>query len=284
MKLTPQDLLGKKRAGEKIVMLTAYDFPTARIEDECGVDVLLVGDSVGTNMLGYQSVREVTMDDMLHHVAAVSRGAGRAMVLGDMPFRSFDSVELALANARRMVAAGASGVKMEGERAVLPQVRAITAAGIPVCGHIGYTPQTKGEKATLQGRDEERACELLQVACEVEGAGASLMVLELVPEELGRLISRRLAIPTIGIGAGRFCDGQVQVVLDTVGFSVKVYRHARAFGTLGEGYRAAVAAYAAEVRAGAFPAEEHARQMPDEVLAAARRWHEAHPCRPGSRR
>jgi len=276
MKITVEELRAKKRRGEKIVMLTSYDYPTAVIEDECGVDVQLIGDSVGTNMLGHRDVTEVTMEDMLHHVRAVARGAKRSFVLGDMPYGSFASEELALANARRMIEAGADGVKIEGESEASLQVRAVAAAGIPVCAHIGYTPQTDGARAAVQGKDLARAMELVMTAQRLEEAGAVMMVLELIPERLAGEITACVSIPTIGIGAGRFCDGQVQVILDIAGLSPRVYRHAKAYGALGREYRRIVAAYAAEVRVGEFPTEEHASRLPDEVYREIDAWCRGH--------
>lgn len=275
MKLSINDIKGMK-GHDNVVMLTAYDYPTALLEDECGVDVLLVGDSVGTNMLGYDDVSQVTMADMVHHVAAVARGAKRGFVLGDMPYRSFATPELAVTNARALVDAGADGVKIEGESEAIDAVSAVVAAGIPVCGHIGYTPQTDGDRARVQGKDLERARELVQVAKRLEAAGVSMLVLELIPERLAGEITACLGIPTIGIGGGRLCDGQVQVVLDIAGLSTRVYRHAKAYGTLGEQYRGVLRAYVDEVRTGAFPTEQNVSRLPDDVYQDIHAWCEEH--------
>lgn len=277
MKMQVGDLLDKKKRGAKIVMLTCYDYPTAVLENACGVDVLLVGDSVGTNVLGYGDVTEVTMEDMLHHVRAVARGTVRSFLLGDMPFRSFDTVESAQRNAARMVEGGADGIKMEGESEVIEQLQRVASAGIPVCAHIGYTPQTDGERPSVQGKDAERAIELLEIACRLEDAGAAMMVLELIPERLSAEISARLTIPTIGIGAGRFCDGQVQVVQDILGLSPRVFRHAKAYGEASQLFTKVLKSYAEEVRNGAFPEEKNASRLPDEVIDAVKRWCEQNP-------
>jgi 3-methyl-2-oxobutanoate hydroxymethyltransferase len=262
MKITIESLAARKKRGPKIVMLTSYDFPTALLEDEL-VDIQLVGDSVGTNILGYPDVSHVSIADMVHHTAAVARGASRSFVLCDMPFRSFETPAQALETARRLIDAGADGVKMEGET-VHRQIEAVAGAGIPVCAHIGFTPQTKS-KATVQGKDLARAKELLQTAVSIEQAGAALMVLELIPERLAGRITELLGIATIGIGAGRLCDGQVQVVLDILGLSERIFRHAKAYqslkGAMGDG----IAAYAAAVRDQSFPADANVSRLDDEV-------------------
>lgn len=268
-KITVTDLLAKKRAGLSIVALTCYDYPTALIEDQVGVDVQLVGDSVGTNVLGYASVAEVTVDDMIHHVSAVARGAGRSFVLGDMPSGSFDRRETALDNARRMLAAGADGVKMEGEESVVDIVAHVARAGAPVCAHIGYTPQTQS-RAAVQGKDLDRALQLLDVARKLESAGAFMIVLELLPEELAREVTASVSIPTIGIGAGRYCDGQVQVVNDVLGLSARQFRHSRKYADLAGVVGDAVAAYGRDVRERAFPTSDHASHLSDEVAALVR--------------
>jgi 3-methyl-2-oxobutanoate hydroxymethyltransferase len=268
-KLSPADLARKKRAGVPIVMLTSYDYPTALIEDACGVDVQLVGDSVGTNVLGRESVFQVTMDDMAHHVNAVSRGARTSLVLCDMPSGSFADGVQALRNARRLADAGADGVKMEGEEWVADIVGRIVAAGIPVCAHIGYTPQTQ-TKASVQGKDVDRAVQLLDAARRLQRAGAFLLVLELVPEELAREITANVAVPTIGIGAGRYCDGQVQVVHDILGLSARLFRHAKQFADAKDLIAGGLSRYAFEVRNREFPQQEHASHLSDEVLVALR--------------
>lgn len=260
-----------KKQGRKITMLTAYDYPTALLEDRAGIDILLVGDSVGRNILGYASELEVTMEDMLHHVRAVARGAKQGHVMADMPYRSCDTPALALENARRFLAAGAHSVKIEGEQDMADRIRYVVDGGVPVCAHIGYTPQTSG-KAAVQGKDFGRAKTLIDAALRLEAAGAAMVVFELIPELLAREITALLAIPTIGIGAGRFCDGQVQVYCDIVGLSERVFRHAKAYDALGRRYQEAFAAYAAEVRANSFPTSENAAALPDDVAAQVKEW------------
>ena len=249
-----------KRAGHQIVMLTAYDHPTAVMEDEAGVDVIFVGDSVGTNMLGYASETEVTMDDMLHHVRAVRRGVRSAYLLADLPYRSYETPELALHNARALLEAGADGVKPEGGREQIPVVDALIHEGIDVCGHIGYTPQTlsrPGKPARVQGKSFDIALNLVRDAEALDAAGVMMLVLELVTEDVARIITERIEAPTIGIGAGRFCDGQVLVVTDLLGLAdverkmVKRYAHWRETGSQ------AMHQFAEEVRAGQFPSEDN---------------------------
>ena len=260
-----------KQQGRKITMLTAYDYPTAVLEDRAGIDILLVGDSVGRNILGYASELEVTMEDMIHHVRAVARGAKQAHVMGDMPYRSCDTPALALENARRMMDAGAHSVKIEGEQDMVDRIKYVVDAGVPVCAHIGYTPQTSG-KAAVQGKDIDRAKALIDAGLQLEKAGADMVVFELIPELLAKEITVLLSIPTIGIGAGRFCDGQVQVYCDILGLSERVFRHAKAYDTLGQRYEDAFAAYAREVTAGAFPTSENAVALPDDVAEWVRSW------------
>jgi 3-methyl-2-oxobutanoate hydroxymethyltransferase len=252
-------------------MLTSYDYPTARVAERCGVDILLVGDSVGTNVLGYSDVSQVTMEDMVHHISAVARGTTRAFVLGDMPFGSFSEPSRAIANARRLIAAGADGVKMEGE-GVSASIEGVVGAGIPVCAHIGYTPQTDGSRARVQGRDAARAIELIEIARRLQVTGVFMIVLELVPEEIARLISTSLTIPTVGIGAGRFCDGQVQVVHDILGITERSFRHTKAYATLADAQCAAIMSYAREVHEGIFPTDTNASHVEREVLEEVDAW------------
>ncbi len=266
------DFLENKRRGEKITMLTAYDYPTALLQSRAGVEIVLVGDSVGRNMLGYESEIEVTMMDMLHHTRAVARGAGNAYVLGDMPYKSFDTSETALDNARKFLDAGANGIKIEGERDVLAQVAHVADAGIDVCAHIGYTPQTDGIKATVQGKDFDRARELITIARQLEDAGAGMIVFELIPELLAKEITAVLSIPTIGIGAGQYCDGQVQVYCDILGLSDKIFRHAKAYDNIGERSLEAFAAYIDDVTGGRFPTSENSSRLPDDVAQALQDW------------
>jgi 3-methyl-2-oxobutanoate hydroxymethyltransferase len=265
------DFRAMKKQGRKIVMLTAYDYPTAVFEDRAGVDIVLIGDSVGRNILGYASELEVTMEDMLHHVRAVARGVKNGHVMADMPYRSFDTPALAVENARRFLEAGAHSVKIEGEESMAALIKQVVDAGIEVCAHIGYTPQTRG-KAAVQGRDFERARELIEAARALDQAGAAMVVFELIPEQLAREITALVSMPTIGIGAGRFCDGQVQVYCDILGLSQRIFKHAKAYDDLGRQYEEIFAAYVADVVAGRFPTSENAAALPEEVAARIRAW------------
>jgi 3-methyl-2-oxobutanoate hydroxymethyltransferase len=262
----------KKRAGEPIVMLTCYDYPTAVLEEEAGVDVIFVGDSVGTNVLGYASETEVTMADMLHHLRAVRRGVKDAYLLADMPYRAYETPEVALTNARAFLAAGADGVKLEGGAEQESVVRALAEAGIAVCGHIGFTPQTLGSKGRVQGRALEQARALIESAETLERAGLRMIVLELVTEPISKLVSERLRIPTIGIGSGRYCDGQVLVVNDMLGVSTFERKMTKKYADLHGTNQAAITAYTREVRERQFPAEANSFTMDEAELAKLREW------------
>lgn len=248
---------------QPIVMLTAYDYPTARLAD-AAVDVLLVGDSVGTNVLGYRSEREVTMETMIHHGAAVARGADHASVLVDMPFGSCDSGPQARANAERLCAAGAEAVKLEGHRPDI--VKAVVSAGIEVCAHLGLTPQLH-DQIRMQARTAPAARRLLEQARELEQAGAVMLVLELIPEEVGAFVTERLTIPTIGIAAGRRTDGQVLVIHDMLGLNQRPFRHVKTYETLDRRIRDAAAAFAEDVRQRRFPDACHVRHLAPEDAA-----------------
>jgi 3-methyl-2-oxobutanoate hydroxymethyltransferase len=268
-KLTVLDLKGRKGTG--LVMLTAYDVPTARLAVAAGVDMLLVGDSLGMVVLGYQSTVPVTMEDMLHHAKAARRGAPGAFIVADLPFLSYATVEDALRNAGRfMKEAGADSVKLEGGAEVAPVIEALVRAGIPVMGHLGLTPQTASALGgfKLQAKDEEGARKLLADARAIEGAGCWGMVLELVPAPLAKLVTARAGIPTIGIGAGAHCDGQVLVYHDLVGLTPADFRpkFLKRYAESGEAMRAAIAQYADEVRKGKFPGEEHSFGMNADIL------------------
>ncbi len=267
-------LRAKKRAGHKITMLTCYDYPTARLEDRAGIDIIFVGDSVGTNVLGYSSERDVTMADMLHHLGAVRRGVEHAFLLADMPFRSYDTHEQALANARLFVEQGADGVKLEGGQEQAATVRQLTQHGIAVCSHIGFTPQTLrevGKRARVQGRTSEQALRLVQDAEALEGAGTFLLVLELVPDQIARIITERLAIPTIGIGAGPSCDGQVLTIIDVLGMTDLNLRLARHYQHYHESTLQAIQDFKREVEQQAFPGPENSFEIDPEELAEVKR-------------
>lgn len=270
-KVTVADFQRMKEERVPITMLTAYDYNLARLVDEAGIDSILVGDSLGNVVLGYQSTIPVTMEDMLHHVKAVSRGIRRALLVGDMPFLSYHlSREQAIANAGRFLQeGGAQAVKLEGGREVAEAIRGIVAAGIPVVGHLGLTPQSVNVLGgyKVQGRDEKAARKLIDDAFAVQEAGAFALVLECVPQALASYLSGELTIPTIGIGAGAGCDGQVLVTTDMLGlYGNQPPRFVKRFADLNGQIREALAGYREEVRARTFPAEEHTFSMPEEVL------------------
>jgi len=254
-KITPQILREMKQRGEKIAVLTAYDFCTAKLLDEAGLSMILVGDSLGMVVLGYENTLPVTMEEMLHHVRAVVRAKPRALVVGDMPYRSYESAGLAVGNARRFVEAGADGVKLEGGEEVLPQVRAVIAAGIPVLGHIGLLPQSLEKLGgyKVQGKTPESAERLLRDAKLLEQAGVFAMVVECVVASVAKKVTEAISVPTIGIGAGPHCDGQVLVVHDMLGLYPRVPKHTRTYADLGGQMRKAFAAYKRDVEDGKFP-------------------------------
>lgn len=271
MKNTAATFAAAKAKGEKLSMLTAYDYSTAKLEDESGINGILVGDSLGNVVLGYEDTVSVTMEDMIHHGAAVARGAKKALVVVDMPFMSYEvTVEEAVRNAGRLMKEGRAGaVKLEGGVRVAEQIRAIVKAGIPVMGHIGLTPQSinvfGGFK--VQGKSEEAARALLADAKAVEEAGAFAVVIEAVPAALAQMITDAVSIPTIGIGAGAGCDGQILVYQDMLGmFSDFTPKFVKRYANVGEVMREAFANYAAEVASGAFPTEEHTYKIKDDVL------------------
>ncbi len=270
-KLPITELLELKARGEKIVMVTAYDAPSARLADAAGVDLILVGDSAAMVVLGHESTVPASMEEMLMLVRAVTRGAKRPLVVADMPFGSFQvSDEAAVGNAIRMVKeGGAEAVKLEGGEAVLSRVRAIVGAGIPVMGHIGLTPQTatalRGFKA--QGRNAENARQLQEYAVALEAAGCFAIVLEAVPSEVADRIAPALQVPTIGIGAGAGCDGQVLVWHDMLGlYDGRAPRFVKRYADLAPTIVDALASYAEEVRGGRFPEQQHTYSIPAEEL------------------
>lgn len=260
-----------KRKGERIAMLTAYDYPTARFLDEAGVDLLLVGDSLGNVVLGYDSTIPVTLDDILHHTRPVARAAQRALVVADMPFMTFQvSAEEALKNAGRLMQeGGAQAVKVEGGAAIAPTVRRLVDAGIPVMGHLGLTPQSVHTLGgySVQARTEKAATRLLADAEALVEAGAFSIVLEMVPAQVAQRVTERVPVPTIGIGAGAGCDGQVLVVHDMLGmYHGQAPRFVKRYAELATEIQFAVANYVAEVKAGTFPGPEHSYNLTDEVL------------------
>jgi 3-methyl-2-oxobutanoate hydroxymethyltransferase len=268
-KVTISDLMAKKEKGRRISMLTAYDYPTAQMVDQAGIDTILVGDSLGMVVLGYTSTVPVSMEEMIHHTKAVTRGTTYAFVIGDMPFMSYQTgVEKATENAGRfMKEGGCDAVKLEGGSEVAPIVKAIVTAGVPVCGHIGLTPQTATQLSgfKVQGKDAESARDLIESAKDLEKAGAFMIVMECMPDILASRITRELSIPTIGIGAGKDCDGQVLVYHDLVGlFERFTPKFVKQYIKLGPMIVDALIEYKREVEEGLFPGEEHTFRMSKE--------------------
>ncbi len=272
MRVTVNQVKEMKRQGEKIVMLTAYDYTTARIIDEVGIPLILVGDSLGMVVLGYESTIPVTIEEMLHHTKAVVRGNKRSLIVGDMPFMTYHiSTEEAMRNASRFIQeAGCQAVKLEGGVNVAEKVRRVVECGIPVMGHIGLTPQSIHQLGgfKVQGKTPETAVRLIQDAQALEEAGVFAIVLETVPAQLSSLITRKVSVPTIGIGAGVGCDGQVQVINDMLGsFSDFVPKHAKQYANLAEIMHNAISQYADEVKSGNFPTDQHSSFLDEAVLA-----------------
>ena len=268
-RLTVSDIGRMYADGERIAMLTAYDYPIARLLDEAGIPIILVGDSVGRVILGYENEIPVSMADMLHHTAAVVRGAKHALVIGDMPFLTYATADQAVANGGRFLAeAGAQAVKVEGGVRSARTIEALVKAGIPTMGHIGWTPQAANAagKVRVLGKSREQARGLLHDALAVQEAGAFSIVLELVPEQLAAAITERLKIPTIGIGAGPGCSGQVQVITDLLGWDSWHPRHAKPYADLRGTILAAARSYADDVVAGTFPGPDQTVRMADDVL------------------
>lgn len=272
MKNTTVTLKEAKSKNKKITMLTAYDYSTAKLMDQAGVNAILVGDSLGMVILGYEDTISVTMEDMIHHSKAVAKGCENALVVTDMPFMSYQaSVYDAVVNAGRLMKEGRAGaIKLEGGRDVIPQVEAIVRASIPVMGHLGLTPQSINAFGgfKVQGKNEAAAKNIIEDAIALEQAGAFAIVLECVPEALARLITEKVSIPTIGIGAGAGCDGQVLVYQDMLGmFSDFTPKFVKKFGNAGDEMKRAFAQYIKEVEEGTFPAKEHCFTMDDSILS-----------------
>jgi 3-methyl-2-oxobutanoate hydroxymethyltransferase len=272
MRITINQIKEMKQKGERITMLTAYDYSTAKIIDEAEVPLILVGDSLGMVVLGYESTIPVTMEEMLHHTRAVVRGTKRAMVIGDMPFMTYQvNFDDAMYNAGRFIKeGGAQAVKLEGGVTVAEKVTRIVACGIPVMGHIGLTPQSIHQLGgfTVQGKTPEAAARVLEDAIALEQAGAFAIVLETVPAQLARIITERVGIPTIGIGAGIHCDGQVQVINDILGsYTEFVPKHAKQYAKLTDTIKKAVTDYHNEVKAGTFPTEKQSYSIDESLLA-----------------
>ncbi len=271
MKNTVLTLLQQKQDGDKITMLTAYDYTTAAIIDECGVNCILVGDSLGMVMLGYENTLPVTMEDMIHHTSAVSRGAKNAFIVADMPFMSYQaSVEQAVINAGRLVKeGGANAVKLEGGAEVCEQIRAIVKASVPVVAHLGLTPQSVNVFGgfKVQGKNLDKAANIIRDAMLIQEAGACAVVLEGIPARLAEIITEKLDIPTIGIGAGSACDGQVLVYQDMLGLTNgKAPKFVKRFADVGALMKQGINDFINETRSGAFPSEEYTYSVSEEVI------------------
>ncbi|HEX2924978.1 MAG TPA: 3-methyl-2-oxobutanoate hydroxymethyltransferase [Ruminiclostridium sp.] len=271
IKNTAASIQNQKKNGDKISMLTAYDYSTAKLMDEAGVDCILVGDSLGMVMLGYENTLSVTMDDMIHHTAAVARGSKYAFVVADLPFMSYHtSVYDAVVNAGRLVKEGhANAVKLEGGREVCPQIKAIVEAKIPLIAHLGMTPQSINSFGgfKVQGKDESAACKLIDDALAIEAAGAAAVVLECVPSELAGIITKKLSIPTIGIGAGKDCDGQVLVFQDMLGIYSDISpKFVKRYADLGSEMKSAFKKYISEIKDSTFPGLEHSYKIDAAVI------------------
>ncbi len=285
----------KKQRREPITVLTCYDYPTACLQDKAGIDIIFVGDSVGTNVLGYQHETEVTMGDMLHHLKAVRRGVTDAYLLVDMPYAAFQSAaqtggyrnpplqasnlspsvpepaDPVIANARRFLSHGANGVKLEGGVEKVPIIAALTEAGMETCAHIGHNPQIHGTKAATHGKTVAKAKHLIETAIALADAGAKLIVLEKVTEEVSQLITEAVPIPTIGIGAGRFCDGQVLVINDVLGMG-PAFKHAKRYQEYDSLTFEAICQYKQEVEGGDFPTDANAAHLAPDKLARVQKW------------
>lgn len=272
MRVSINQIKEMKQKGEKIPMLTAYDYATARLVDEAGVPLILVGDSLGMVVLGYESTIPVTMEEMLHHTRAVVKGTKHAMVIGDMPFMTYHvSVNDAIYNAGRFLKeSGAQAVKLEGGESMAEVVYRVVQCGIPVQGHIGLTPQSMHQLGgfKVQGKSSEGAVRLVKDAQALEQAGAFSIVLEAIPTPLSRIITRKVGVPTIGIGAGPYCDGQVQVISDLLGlYTDFVPKHAKRYARLCDIITKSVSDYVGEVQAGTFPTEKESHAMDESLLA-----------------
>ncbi len=272
MKNTVSTLIKQKQSGDKITMLTAYDYSTAKMQDECGINCILVGDSLGMVMLGYENTLPVTMEDMIHHTKAVARGAKNAFIVTDMPFMSYQTgVYDAVKNAGRLIKEGnANAVKIEGGIEVCEHIKAITNASIPVVAHLGMTPQSVNVFGgfKVQGKELERAEQIVEDAINIEKAGACGVVLECVPAELAEVITKKLSIPTIGIGGGAGCDGQVLVYQDMLGmFSDFTPKFAKKFENVGEIMKSGFKKYIDETKSGTFPSSEHIFKIDNEIIS-----------------
>ena len=267
-------LYNKKHKHQPITVLTCYDYPTACMQDEAGIDIVFVGDSVGTNILGYKSEMDVTMADMLHHLKAVRRGVTNAYLLIDMPYASDRNEKQAVANANLFLDNGADGVKLEGGIEKVPIVTALSDQGIEVCTHIGHNPQIHGTKASTHGKTVSKAKELIQTASALADAGAKFIVLEKITEEISQIITDTIDIPTIGIGAGRFCDGQVLVINDILGLGIP-FKHAKRYQDYNQLTLQAICEYKQEVENGSFPTDANVVHIATDKLKRVHKWIES---------
>ena len=261
----------KKQEQQPITVLTCYDYPTACLQDEAGIDIVFVGDSVGTNILGYKSETEVTMADMRHHLKAVRRGVTDAYLLVDMPYAADRDAERAVTNAKCFLSDGADGVKLEGGIEKVPIVTALIEQGIEACAHIGHNPQIHGTKAATHGKTFAKAKQLIEAAKALADAGAKLIVLEKITEEVSQIITETIDIPTIGIGAGRFCDGQVLVINDVLGIG-PLFKHAKRYQDYDHLTFEAILQYIYDVENGDFPRDENVSHIATDKLARVQKW------------
>lgn len=269
MKKNVKYLLDKKQKQQKIIGLTCYDYTTALLEDKAGVDVIFVGDSVGTNVLGYEDETQVTMDDIVHHLKAVRRGVKESFILADLPYLSYQTPEQGLENSKRLMSYGADCVKLEGLKEDV--VKCLIKHKIPVCGHLGLLPQTQQKKA-VQGKTFDQAKEIITAAEKLEKLGIFMLVLELIPEELAQVVSQKLKIPTIGIGSGRYTDGQVLIVNDILGITPRKFRLAKKYQDFQKFTLDAIKNYSQDVEQNVFPTEENLRHMPETDLNQLNQW------------
>ncbi|WP_028775913.1 3-methyl-2-oxobutanoate hydroxymethyltransferase [Shimazuella kribbensis] len=261
--------LQAQKGKRKIAMATGYDYPTAVLLDQTNMDVVLIGDSVGTNVLGYQSEKEVTLDDIIHHTKAVNRGIKNAYIVADLSYQTYTNPDMALTNAKKLLASGANGIKLEGYHPSI--IHHLHKNHIEVWAHIGYNAQFH-EKAAIQGKSFSQAKQLLTETLHLQEAGAQMVILELVPEEVARAITNKLTIPTIGIGAGRYTDGQVLVIQDLLGITSYQFRHAKKYAELNSDIKSAFENYIKEVKEGIFPTESNFTHMKEEDLSLFDEW------------
>jgi 3-methyl-2-oxobutanoate hydroxymethyltransferase len=269
MKKDARYLLAKKQSERKITMLTCYDYPTALLEDRAGIDIILVGDSVGTNILGYESEAQVTLEDIIHHLKAVRRGVSQAYLLADLPYGTYDTPEKALDSAQKLLFYGADGVKLEGFKQEV--ITHLVNNGIEVCGHLGLLPQTHTKKA-VRGKSFDEAKEIIEGALILEKIGVFMLLFELIPEEVAKIITEKVKVPTIGIGAGRFTDGQVLIINDILGITPRQLKLAKKYQDYQSLTSEAIAHYKEDVEQTLFPTRENIRPMPEAELKQLAQW------------